>query len=76
MPEKVTGREILKYITPNAMYVEAPEKNIPAFTIECECVWEPEHGLEWIVRGDRVLYVGGSLGFGPWAGDEEYAVVY
>lgn len=37
-----------------------------AFSVELECSWDEEHGLEWVVRDDTVVYVGPMLGYGPW----------
>ena len=60
MPEDIEGREILKYITPKVMYIgnddEEPEKM--EFIVECDCKWEPEHGLEIIVYDKKIIHVG------------------
>ncbi|ODP28795.1 hypothetical protein PTI45_01771 [Paenibacillus nuruki] len=51
--------EILKYIKPTALIVEhLPEHTEPIVHVELECDWEVEHGLEWLVRGQQILYVG------------------
>lgn len=65
IPEGVSGREILKYIFPKALCVEAGPEDIPAFHLECYCDWEKEHGLELTVIGDEVLYVGQFADVGP-----------
>ena len=33
--------------------------NVPTFQMELSCEWEIEHGMEWVVRGDDVAFVGG-----------------
>lgn len=71
IPEGMNGRDILKYITPKILIIEAPAEDIPAFHMECSCEWEIEHAMEWTVRGDEVLYVGGFGDEHPWR-DREY----
>ncbi|MCB8887753.1 DUF6985 domain-containing protein [Vreelandella malpeensis] len=64
--EFATPREVLKLVTPSVLIVPTPEGAAPVAHLELECQWEPEHGMEWIVRGDRVLYVGPFNGEDPW----------
>jgi len=61
------ARDILVDISPVMMIVPAcPESSIePIIHLELNCSWEQEHGMEWIVRGDRVLYVGAFVGEDP-----------
>ena len=59
--------DVLKLISPSVLIVPYPENgNEPVIHLELNCEWEPEHGLEWIVRGDKVLYVGAFNGEHPW----------
>lgn len=37
----------------------------PVLHMEMNCDWEEEHGMEWIVRGDEILYVGQFTGENP-----------
>ena len=76
MPEEIVGRDILKYISSPNMFISAPEKDMAGYNIEFNCVWEPEHGLDWIIRGDKTLYVGQAEGIGAWADDEEYESIF
>ena len=76
IPEKVEGREILKFISSPTMYVMPPEQNVPGYSIECNCIWEPEHGLDWIIRDDKNLYVGQSEALGAWLDDDAYEGVF
>lgn len=71
VPEGIQDRDILQYIYPQIMIIRVPQGNEPAFHFECNCEWEPEHGLEWTVRGDETLYVGGFGDERPWS-DREY----
>ena len=73
IPNKFVNREILKYITPQIIYIEPPLEDIPAYTLYCECVWEEEHGVNLIFKGDNILYFGDACcTIGPWADDENY----
>ncbi len=60
IPEDIDGEEILNYIYPKVMYIgnedEEPEKM--EFIVECDCEWEPEHGLEIVVYDRKVIHVG------------------
>ncbi len=59
--------DILKSIKPGCLIVEAAEKsNEPIAHLELECDWDVEHGVEVVIRGNRVLYVGGFNGEDPW----------
>ena len=60
-------RNVLKHIKPRNLII--PELstcsrrskwyNVPTFQMELSCEWEIEHGMEWVVRGDDVAFVGG-----------------
>lgn len=63
--------DILKYIFPVVINVPrskdiTEEDAPPCFDMELSCVWELEHGLEWVVRGEDALYVGAFEGHSPW----------
>lgn len=59
MPKEVKGREILKYVYPNVLIIEDPENaDIIGFHMECDCEWEIEHGLEFTIKDNKILYVG------------------
>ena len=62
-----TPRDVLTLILPRSMVVPAPQSDAPVVHLELECDWEPEHGLEWIVRAGRVIVVGPYEGNDPWA---------
>lgn len=76
IPKKVEGRNILQFISSPTMYIMPPEQNIPGYSIECDCIWEPEHGLDWIIRENKNLYVGQSEALGAWCDDEEYEGIF
>ena len=59
-------RDVLALIEPRSMVIPAPEGDEPVVHLELECEWEPEHGLEWIVRAGRVISVGPYEGNDPW----------
>lgn len=62
-----TPRDVLRRVSPNMLII--PDEEIPGtpvFHMELNCEWEIEHGMEWIVRDSRVLYVGAFNGGDPW----------
>ena len=62
-----TPRDVLSLVSPTTLII--PNEEIPGMAVahfELECEWEPEHGMEWIIRDKRVLYVGGFNGSDPW----------
>lgn len=60
MPEEINGREILNWIYPKVMWIDSDrEVDGPmAFIVECDCEWEPEHGLEIVAFDERIIHVG------------------
>ncbi len=42
------------------------DENTPVVDLELNYDWEKEHGMQWIVRDDQVLYVGAYEGEDPW----------
>ena len=67
-PKKfASNRDVLSLITPLNLIVPAMKENEPIAHLELDCEWEPEHGMEWIVRGDRVLYIATFESEDPWA---------
>lgn len=62
-----SNREVLKMIYPSSLMIdESNESNEPLIHMELNCDWEIEHGMEWIIRGDKILYVGEFVSFDPW----------
>ncbi|KQT42496.1 MULTISPECIES: hypothetical protein [unclassified Methylophilus] len=60
-------RDVLPLVIPSTLII--PNEEIPGQPVahfELNCDWEPEHGMEWIVRDNKVLYVGGFNGSDPW----------
>lgn len=76
IPEDISGRDILKYIFKPILYIFAPQGEGIGYTVEAQCVWEPEHGLALIIRDDRVLYVADPVGLDAWEDEEEYRTVF
>lgn len=76
IPETVHGREILQYITSPGMFILSPSNSSIGYAINCNCIWEPEHGMDIIIRDDRLLYVGPSEGFTAWEDDDLYETDY
>lgn len=60
-------QDILSLIYPNSLNIPDPKGHEePVVHMELNCEWEEEHGMEWIIRNDRVLYVGAYNGENPW----------
>lgn len=58
-----TNRAVLDRIEPGALIVPKPnEIATPVVHMELDCDWEEEHGMEWLIRDNTVLYVGGFNG--------------
>lgn len=63
----MSDRDVLALIQLNVMIVPADEgRREPVVHPECDCEWEEEHGLEWVVRSGRVIYTGPYEGADPW----------
>ena len=60
MPEEINGREILNWIYPKVMWIDGDREteNPVEFIVECDCEWEPEHGLEIVAFDERIIHVG------------------
>nr|WP_086939866.1 hypothetical protein [Thaumasiovibrio occultus] len=60
--------DIRHFMRPGGLIIEEPEDlNEPIIHLEMECDWDIEHGVEIIIRADKVLYVGGFNGLCPWS---------
>jgi hypothetical protein len=59
-------QDILKHIFPSILIVPFPDGvSEPVIHLELNCTWEEEHGMGWIIRGNKVLYVGSFNGEDP-----------
>jgi hypothetical protein len=54
-----TPRDILLHVCPSTLLIPNPENGSePVARLELNCDWEIEHGMEWVIRGNSILYVG------------------
>ena len=67
-----TPMNILPYITPVEMYIDKEIAGCYSISVYSECAWEPEYGLQWIVRNGKALYVGAGEGLGSHADERIY----
>lgn len=74
--EDISFNDILKHVYPLNVSIEKPEEPLIAYSIECGCDWEEEHGAEIIIKDDEILFVGEFSGLGPWADKECYETVF
>jgi hypothetical protein len=60
-------RDVLKLIYPSVLLIpETPQSREPVVHMELNCQWEIEHGMEWVIRGDKILFVSSFNGEDPW----------
>ena len=71
-----SASDILQHVKPTMFVVTKPEGSEIAYSLEGECVWEPEHGVDIIIKGNQLLYVGPVQCLGPWCDDEEYKCLF
>ena len=59
--------EMYKYFNISTVEFEVPENaDIPALNLSGGCEWEPEHGIQICILGDKLVYLGGFEGNSPW----------
>jgi len=60
-------KDILSIVQPSSLIVPYPENGTETVVhLELNCDWEIEHGMEWLVRNNEVLYVGGFNDVHEW----------
>lgn len=59
----------------NKRGIDITESTVPTFSLECRCLWEREHGLEIVIHGDKIKYVGMFNDVGLWKSDDYYKKV-
>lgn len=72
---KISGNEVKRITTrkglsqliePRRLIIPEPDRGkTPVAHFELNCRWELEHGMEWIIRGESLLYVGEFCGQNP-----------
>lgn len=73
VPELREKRDILKYIYPQVLIIdEAEDESKIGYHMECNCEWEIEHGLEFTILDDEILYLGAFNDEGPWQSPAYY----
>lgn len=70
-------RDILQYVEFGSMLVDEPEdKSVPVVHLTGGCEWEPEHGIEVIIRNGELIYLGAYNGAWAWGELEHYEEDY
>lgn len=59
-------KDVLILVEPNLLIIPDSKRSTPVIHLELNCEWEEEHGMEWIIREDKVLYVGAYNDENPW----------
>ena len=61
------AEEICKYFKITGIVIEKPEdEKIVGYSIGGNCDWETEHGIEIIIRDEKVVYLGADEANSPW----------
>lgn len=59
--------EMLKCFKPTVFIIEKPDdENKIGYQLECSCDWEIEHGMEFDILDDKVVYLSSFNGHSPW----------
>jgi hypothetical protein len=58
--------EVLEHVKPLCLVVWPPQGPGVALSLEFNCDWSTEHGMEWYVRDSEAMYVGPVQGETPW----------
>lgn len=56
--EDTPAEKIKSEIFPGCLIIDEPEDERVGFHIECNCSWEPEHGLEITILDGKLVYLG------------------
>ncbi len=64
--EDTPAEEIKSEIFPSVFIVNKPEDERVGFHLECNCSWEPEHGLEITILDGKLVYLGAFESCGAW----------
>lgn len=64
--KKTPAEKIKSEIFPSCLIINEPEDDRVGFHIECNCSWEPEHGLEITILDGKLVYLGAFEGQGAW----------
>lgn len=65
--------DVLQYIKPLCITIYVPKiVDTPQVYISLDCAWDEEYGLAWLVRNEKILYVGSDRNLDVWLADEVY----
>lgn len=65
--EETPAEKLKSEISPSVLIVDKPEDDRIGYHIECNCSWEPEHGLEITILDGKLLYLGAFESRYAWA---------
>ena len=69
-------RNILPYLRPVELSIDREETGSFSVAAFLDCAWEPELGMEWVVRDGRPLFAGYYTGLGSHCREEMYTSVW
>ena len=64
--EETPAEKLKSEIFPRGLIVNRPKDERIGFHLECNCSWEPEHGLEITILDGKLVYLGAYDGNGAW----------
>jgi hypothetical protein len=82
MEYDIKGNDVLKNIKFQNIQIKYPNvlssnnDLIPTYSIECSCKWEIEHGMEIVITGDKIMYVGTFDDVGLWHTEDYYKDIF
>jgi hypothetical protein len=67
-------REVLKIIKPLNLSIPFERRlDVPVVDLEFDCEWEEEHGMQWLVREGKILFVGAACSAIPWGEEDQHS---
>ena len=82
MEYDIKGNDVLKNIKFQNIQIKYPRvfssgmDLISTYSIECSCKWEIEHGLEIVIKDDKIVYVGAFIDVGLWRSEDYYKSLF
>lgn len=64
--KETPAEKIKSEIFPGYLIINEPKDERVGFHIECNCSWEPEHGLEITILDGKLVYLGAFESRGAW----------
>lgn len=76
LPEDLEGKGILSAIEDPTLVVNKPLGEGIGYSLCGNCAWEPDDGIDIIIKDSCLLHVGPQNCLGAWANEDEYRVIF